>query len=164
MAELDDRFLNVNEHGVLRIPFGLWLSVLVLSRGWVVALFVMASLLSNQFDVLRLLGKDSFWITMLIEIPALAVLWLFSNRSPDAGPMVRGLWPKARLLMYATALGNLAYTAWYLWHSSYWLPWPELFMASCCLIDAAVCWGAHSSKYLREVFGEFPESLRKEVV
>lgn len=158
MAELDDRFLNVNEHGVLRIPVELWISVLVLSRGWVVALFAMASLISNQTDVVRLMGKDAFWLSMLIEIPALIVLWLFSSRAPDAGAMTRYLWPYARLLMYATALGNLVYTSWYLWHSSYWLPWPELFMASCCLIDVAVCWGTHSSAYLKQVFREFPSS------
>ncbi len=156
MAKFDDRFLDVNAHGVLRIPLELWLAGLVLARGWIIALFTMASLLGNQMDVIRILGKDVAWISMLLELPALMVLWMFAHRTPDAGGVVRRLWPHARTLLLVTALGNLAYLLWVLYQSRYWAPWPELFLTSFCLIDLAICWGLYSSEHILQVLREFP--------
>jgi hypothetical protein len=161
MAAFDERFLDVNAHGVLRIPLELWLAGLVLARGWIVAMFTIASLLSNQKDVVRLLGGDIIWVNMLFGFPALVVLWVFAHRTPDASPRVRWLWPHTRTLLFATAWGNFAYLLWFLWQSRYWAPWPELFMASFFLIDLAICWGIYSSEYLRQVLREFPAAKDK---
>ena len=70
--------------------------------------------------------------------------------------MVRRLWPLARHLGAATAAMHLAYVAWYLWNSSYWLPWPELFLASCALIDIVIITSLYRSAHLQRVFSEFP--------
>ena len=75
---------------------------------------------------------------------------------PDVRGLVRRLWPLARYLGAATAAMHLIYVAWYLWNSSYWLPWPELFLASCALIDMVIITSLYRSPHLKRVFAEFP--------
>ena len=81
-----------------------------------------------------LFGADFSWVVLAIEVPGLLLAALRLRRVHVAGALVRRLWPLARYLGAATAAMHLIYVAWYLWNSSYWLPWPELFLASCALI------------------------------
>ncbi len=155
MAQIDDRMLDVNQHGVLRIPAAVWLALLFMARHWVLVLVVTVSARRNQ-EAVRLYGSDFNWWLLLLEVPALLLLWLCTRRRPEAGRFVRMLWPHARQLAMATALLHLGYVAWYLWQSSYWLPWPELYLASSALIDLAIVKSFYDSEHLKQVFREFP--------
>lgn len=155
MARIDDRMLDLNRHGVLRIPAAMWLALLFLARHWVLVLVVTVSARRNQ-EAIRLYGSDFNWWLLLAEAPALLVLWLCSRRRPEAGLVVRWLWPHVRLLASMTALFHIGYVGWYLWQSSYWLPWPELYLASSALIDLAIVGAFHNSGHLKQVFSEFP--------
>ncbi len=158
MAQIDDRMLDVNQYGVLRIPAGVWLALLFLARHWLMGFVVLISSIMNR-ETLRVLGGDFSWVTLAIELPAVFLLWLCTRRRPEAGRFVRWVWPFARYLAAGTALLHLGYVVWFLWHSSYWLPWPELFLASCALIDVAIITALFTSDHLKQVFSEFPAKV-----
>lgn len=155
MAQLDERLLDVNQHGVLRIPMGVWLALLFLARHWLITFFVLISSIMNR-ETMKVLGGDFSWVILAIELPAVFLLWLCTRRRPEAGQFVRAIWPWARHLAAGTALLHLAYVIWFLWSSTYWLPWPELFLASCALIDLVIILSFYRSGHLRQVFLEFP--------
>lgn len=155
MARIDERLLDVNQHGVLRIPAEIWLALVFLVRHWVLMLLVTV-IARRSKDAYILFGSDFSWVVIAIEVPALLMAALCLRRVPQAGPLVRRLWPWARHLGAATAALHLVYVAWYLWQSSYWLPWPELFLASCALIDLVIIASLFRSPHLRQVFAEFP--------
>lgn len=157
MAQLDERLLDVNEHGVLRIPMGVWLALLFLARHWLITFVVLISSIMNR-ETMKVLGGDFSWVTLAIELPAVFLLWLCTRRRTEAGQLVRAIWPWARHLAAGTALLHLAYVIWFLSDSTYWLPWPELFLASCALIDLAIIVGLYKSEHLKNVFGEFPRA------
>jgi hypothetical protein len=48
------------------------------------------------------------------------------------------VWQQGRAIIALTALLNLGWTARLLWQSDDWALWPELFLASCVLIDLAI--------------------------
>lgn len=155
MAQVDERLLDVNAHGVLRIPAEIWLALVFLARHWVLTL-VVTVIARRSKEAYILFGADFSWVVLAIEVPALLMAALCLRRLPEAGAMVRRLWPLARHLGAATAAMHLAYVAWYLWNSSYWLPWPELFLASCALIDIVIITSLYRSPHLKRVFAEFP--------
>lgn len=158
MAQIDDRSLDVNEHGVLRIPAELWLSILFLCRHWVLALVVTVSARKSQ-DSALLLGSDFSWVVLAIELPALFFLALCAQRRPQAGQFVRSLWQYAPWFAHMTIALHLVHVFWYLEQSSYWLPWPELFLVSCSLIDVAIAYALIQPGHLRRVLAEFPAPL-----
>lgn len=157
MAQIDDRLLDVNQYGVLRIPAGVWLALIFMARHWLMVLVVTVSARRNR-DAVQLYGDDFSWWMLALELPALFLLWLCTRRQPDAGRFVRAVWPHARLIAALTAALHIGYVVWFLWNSSYWLPWPELYLASCALIDVAIIYGFYTSDHLRQVFSEFPAS------
>jgi hypothetical protein len=69
MPPIDDHFLDVNKHGVLRIPLGLWLALVFLARDWAIGLSVLASSSMSQ-DTIKLISANFDWRTTVIEIPA----------------------------------------------------------------------------------------------
>lgn len=158
MARIDDRFLDVNRFGVLRIPVALWLGLVFLARGWIIGFLVLISAYMSP-DTLRLITPDLDWRVAIIEVPAVFLLWLCVRRRPEAGNLIRYAWPFARMLAATTAALHVMYVAWYLWGSGYWLPWPELFLVSCTLIDVAIIAALYSSHHLNQVFEEFPAPL-----
>lgn len=160
MAEIDDRLLNVNQHGVLKIPTEIWLAMLFLLRYWVVSLFAVASILSNQSDALFLFGDTFSWAIFAAEGPCALAFWVCIHRSPEAAPWIRKLWPFARLLIASTALLHLLYLGWHLWTTAYWSRWPELFLASCSLIDITIVYALYASRYVATVFAEFPPAAK----
>jgi hypothetical protein len=155
MARIDERLLDVNAHGVLRIPAEIWLALVFLARHWVLTL-VVTVIARRSKEAYILFGADFSWVVLAIEVPALLMTALCLRRLPEAGALVRRLWPLARHLGAATAAMHLGYVAWYLWNSSYWLPWPELFLASSALIDLVIIASLYRSPHLQRVFAEFP--------
>lgn len=162
MAQIDDRMLDVNQHGVLRIPAAVWFALIFMARHWVLVLVVTVSARRNK-EAVRLYGDDFSWWLLLLEVPALLLLWLCSQRRPEAGRLVRWFWPHARQLAIATAVLHIGYVAWYLWNSNYWLPWPELYLASSALIDLAIVKSFYGSEHLKQVFSEFPAPPKEPV-
>jgi len=157
MARIDERLLDVNAHGVLRVPAELWLAVIFLMRHWVL-MMVVAVIARRSQEAFTLLGGDFGWAVLAIEVPAFVMALLLVRRRPEAGRLVRTLWPLARYLAALTAVLHIAYVVWYLLQSSYWLPWPELFLASSALIDVAIVAALFRSSHIRQVFEEFPAS------
>jgi hypothetical protein len=155
MARIDERLLDVNAHGVLRVPAELWVAVVFLMRHWIL-MMVVAVIARRSKEAYTLLGGDFGWVVLAIEVPAFVMAVLLVRRRPEAGRTVRSLWPLARHLAALTAILHIAYVAWYLLHSSYWLPWPELFLASSALIDVAIVTALFRSPHLKQVFAEFP--------
>ena len=51
---------------------------------------------------------------------------------------------------------NLGWTARLLWQSDSWMLWPELFLASCVLIDLAVALAVLRDRFFAQLFSEFP--------
>jgi len=153
---LDSCFLDVDRHGVLRVPALVWVALALLARYWVL-LAVVASSVSRNTDAVRLLGDGGLSpALMVMELPAFAVALAAARRVPQAGGAMRFLWRHGRIGMAATALANLAWTAAFLVESSYWSLWPELFLASCCLLDAAIVLSMYTHPVHRQLFLEFP--------
>lgn len=155
MAFIDDRLLDVDKHGALRAPSVLWVALAVLCRYWilVVAVFVSAR---RAPDVVRVLGDGFSWYFLLLEIPAILVLLAMARRRHDAGEMWRWLWRNARLLITCAVLAHLGATGWLLWSADVWRRWPELFLASCNLIDLAILTSILRDDYYRQLFADFP--------
>ena len=160
MAQLDERLLDVNEHGVLRIPAEVWMALVFLARHWVLTL-VETVIARRSKEAYILFGADFSWVVLAIEVPALCMAALCIRRVPQAGGLVRRLWPFARYFGAATALMHLAYVGWYLSQSDYWLPWPELFLVSSALIDFVILFAFFRSPHLLRVFAEFPAPQSK---
>lgn len=156
LTNFDDRYLDVDAHGVLRLPVGLWLALVFLCRHWVLALMVTVSA-RRVGDTTLLLGSDFTWQVLAIEVPALFMVALCAQRRPDAGGFVRSLWPYSRWFALLTIVGHVGYTVWYLAESPYWLPWPELFLGSCALIDVSIALAFFGRGHLAQVLAEFPE-------
>jgi hypothetical protein len=162
LTNLDDRYLDVNAHGVLRLPFELVLALLFLCRHWVLALLVTVSA-RRIGDTTLLLGSDFTWQVLAIEVPALFMATLCALRRPEAGYFVRKLWPFSKWFAFLTILGHIGYAILYLANSSYWLPWPELFLVSCALIDISIGMALFKKGHLSEVLAEFPKEKTSEV-
>jgi hypothetical protein len=93
----------------------------------------------------------------LLELPALVLAVAALSRHPTTGGFLRWVWSKGIHILGMTALTNLGLLAWWLLTTKYWNRWPELFLASCSLLDLAVFVGSYSSRYIRTVFSEFPK-------
>jgi hypothetical protein len=152
---MDSRFLDVNAHGVLRIPGPLWLAFALLARYWVLLVFVAVSARRDPAAVVLLGGGINWWL-MGLELPAVALAFVAGRRAPDAGDVVRFLWRHGRALMVFAAAINLMWTGMILWQSDYWTLWPELFLASCCVLDLAIVLSACTTPLLKQLFLEFP--------
>lgn len=152
----DERFLDVNQHGVLRIPGPVWLGFAFLARHWLVFVAVAVSARRDSSAVL-LLGHGGIpWLQLLLELPIVLLAFAGFSRHPGGGSWVRFLWRHGRELVLLQAAVNVARMIWLLANSSYWLPWPELFLASCALIDLAIVVAMYQGTYFRQLFLEFP--------
>lgn len=163
MAKIDDHLLDVNEFGVLRIPAHLWLALVFQARNWVIGLVAVVSAMLSP-DAMRVLSRDFSWHLLALELPALLALWACTRRRPEAGNVVRRIWPWVRHLIVLSVVLHLVYLAWFLAVSPYWLPWPELFLVSCALFDVATALGVARSPVVHQVLTEFPaetESSKK---
>ncbi len=152
----DSAYLDVTNHGVLRVPGPLWLGFAVLARYWILMLVVTVSARRSRESVL-LLGHDGVpWAWLALQLPIVLLLLAAAQRSPTGGRWARALWHQGRLIVGLTALLNLAWTARLLWLSDDWALWPELLLASFCLIDLAIALAVWRDKFFAQLFSEFP--------
>jgi Protein of unknown function (DUF2919) len=158
MAKVDDYLLQVNRYGVLSIPLGLWLAMAFLARHWLLVVIVLVSARRSKESVM-LLGGDFSWWVLLLEAPVLAVVAAAIARRPEGGALARACWRHGRGILSVTALLNIGLAGWYLWNSSYWNPWPELFVASCALLDLAIIYAMATNDPVKQVFAEFPNRV-----
>ena len=159
---LDERFLDVNAQGVLRVPTVLWLGLAVLARHWVLMVMLAVSMRSDP-SLVRVLGENGIpWLMLGLQFPALLVALAGAQRRPEAGSAWRWLWRCGREVLAATAVANIAWTVHLLVTSDYWQPWPELFLGSCALIDLTVVVSLYTTPLLRQLFREFPARPSKE--
>jgi len=158
MAKVDDYLLDVNRHGVLSVPAGLWIAMAFLARHWLLLVIVVVSARRSKESVM-LLGGDFSWWVLVLEAPVLLVLAAAIYRRPEGGGAARAVWKQGGHILAATAMLNIGLAAWYLWKSAYWNPWPELFVVSCALLDLAIIYAIYTNDQVKRVFAEFPERL-----
>lgn len=161
MAEIDERYLNVNRYGVLSVPAPLWLAMAFLGRHWLLLIVTLASARRSP-ETVQLAASSLSWFVLLLEAPVLILAYAGFSRMPSAGSVLRFIWLHGRLILGLTAVLNLVLLGWFLWHSDVWRRWPELFLASCGLLDFAVVYGIFKSPYIRQVFLEFPPPVTTE--
>jgi hypothetical protein len=152
----DSAYLDVTNHGVLRVPGPLWLGFAVLARYWVLMLVVMVSARKSKESVL-LFGHDGVpWAWLALQVPIVLLMLAGAQRTPTSGRWARALWRKGRVIVTLAALLNLAWTTWLLWRSDNWALWPELALACFVLIDLAITLAVWRDKFFAQLFGEFP--------
>ncbi len=159
MAEMDERFLNVNRFGVLSVPGPLWLAMAFLGRHWILLIITLASRRSPE--AIQLASTSLSALVLLLELPVLILAYAGFSRHPSAGKVLRFIWHKGRVILGATAVINLGLLAWFLWHADVWRR-PELFLASCGLLDVAIVYGIYKSPFIKQVFMEFPKPAEHE--
>jgi hypothetical protein len=152
----DSAYLDVDRHGVLRVPGPLWLGFAVLARYWILVLVVTVSARRSPEAVL-LLGEGGYpWAWLAVQLPIVLLMFAAFQRVPTAGAWARIIWRQGRTIVTLTALLNLVWTARLLWQSDSWALWPELFLASCVLIDAAIALAVLRDRFFAQLFSEFP--------
>jgi hypothetical protein len=152
----DSAFLDVNSHGVLRVPGPLWLGFAVMARYWILMLVVTVSARRSRESVLLLGDGGIPWIWLAMQLPIVLLMIAAAQRTPTGGRWARALWHNGRLIVTLTALLNLGWTAHLLWLSDDWALWPELLLASFCLIDLAIALAVWRDKFFAQLFSEFP--------
>lgn len=149
--------LHANRHGVLSIPGLFWVSLALLARQWLLLMMVGVSTFRGQTDISLLLADGGVpWGALAAQAPVLLLALAGANRVPGARPWARWVWHHGREIVALVVVCNLAWTARFLWASDYWLPWPELFLACCALLDLAVALSICRTPYYRQMFKEFP--------
>jgi len=157
-SKFERQFLafDVDKHGVQRIPGMFWVALCVLARYWVLAIVVLVSARRNS-EIVALLGNaNTLWTILAIELPAVLLAVVAVRREPGAHRLTRWLWRQGPHLVALTAVANMALTAYLLMQSDYWLLWPELFLASVCLLDAAIALAMYTTPQYQSLFKEFP--------
>jgi hypothetical protein len=157
MAEIDERFLNVNRYGVLSVPGPLWLAMAFLGRHWLLLIVALASRRSPE--AVQMAGNSLSWVVLLLEFPVMLLAYAAFSRHPDTGGLIRFIWSKGRFILGMTATLNLVLLGWFLWNSEVWRRWPELFLASCGLLDVVIIYGIYTSGYIKQIFLEFPQPV-----
>jgi Protein of unknown function (DUF2919) len=152
----DSAYLDVTNHGVLRVPGPLWLGFAVLARYWLLMLVVTVSARRSQESVL-LLGHDGVpWAWLALQLPIVLLMLAGAQRTPTGGRWARVLWRNGRVIVTLTVLLNLAWTARLLWLSDDWALWPELLLSCFVLIDLAIALAVWRDKFFAQLFSEFP--------
>ncbi len=152
----DSAYLDVNDHGVLRVPGPLWLGFAVLARYWLLMLVILVSSGQSQLSTL-LLGKDGVpWAWLALQLPIALLMIAGAHRVPTGGRWARVLWRNGRVIVTLTALLNLAWTTRLLWLSDDWALWPELLLTSFVVIDLATALAVWRDRFFGQLFSEFP--------
>jgi hypothetical protein len=152
----DSAYLDVNDHGVLRVPGPLWLGFAVLARYWLLMLVISVSSGQSQLSAL-LLGREGVpWAWLALQLPIVLLMIASAQRVPTGGRWARVLWRNGRIIVTVTALLNLAWTARLLWLSDDWALWPELLLASFVLVDLATALAVWRDRLFAQLFSEFP--------
>lgn len=157
MAKLgmDERLLDVDQHGILRVPGVMWVGMALLARHWFWVIFTLLSARRSGESMILLSGGVPWW-PMVVQFPAIVLLVAAGRRVPTAGPFVRNVWQRGYIIVAVTVLLNLCWTGWSLMNSQDWQPRPEMVLVFFSMLDLAIGWGFWSSRYIRQVWMEFP--------
>jgi len=158
---MDERLLNVNQHGVLRVPAELWLALCLLCRLWLLVLFALLSSRGGGYSMAVLAGGIP-WVGMACQLPALSVLAAGLARVPSAPVWTAWLWRQGRVMMTLTIALNLVLSGSGLLESDAWEVRSRLVLSSLSILDVAVAWAIWTSPYLRQVYAEFPRAKRQQ--
>lgn len=151
-----DAAFQIDRYGVLRIPALLWIALSLLARHWVLIILVIV-LARRERSAWLLVGDGGLpWAMLMLEAPVLLLVAAALSRRPQGGTWARLVWRRGREIIGLTALLNLVWTTKLLVESNYWTLWPELFLASCCLLDVAIALAMYTTPYYRQLFEEFP--------
>lgn len=152
---MDERSLDVNEYGVLRIPAALWLALVLQCRHWVLGLMLLFAGQQGQ-TIWQLLDTTAIVGLLAMELPALWVFFACAARRPEAGRVVRTTWSWLKPLLALSVVAHIAYAAWHLWHATYWQPWPEMAVACLVLLDTVILYSLFGPGHWQAVLSEFP--------
>jgi hypothetical protein len=155
MALIDERLLKVDRNGCIAVPGTLWLAMAFLARYWIVVIAIVGSARKSP-ETVTLLGGDFSWYMLALELPAIVVMLAAGLRKPTAHAFWRGVWTHARAILIATALMNIAAAAVVVGVSPVFRRWPELFVASCAVLDLAVLYALAKDAFFRQLFADFP--------
>jgi hypothetical protein len=148
---------HTDRHGVLVVPAVFWLSLVVLARYWVMFLLVgVSARRDGGQSAAALAGVPVSWLALAGQALVLLVALAAMRRGPNAGGAVRMVWRFAPWLLLITAVCNAAILVPLIGRPQAWSPWPDLFLASCSLLDAAVVLAVFRAPYYRQLFQEFP--------
>lgn len=150
--------LDLDRHGVLRVPTPLWIGFALLARHWLLVLLVLVSARASKSTVQLIGDFDQLWPMLIVQVPVLLLALAGARRAPEAGRAARAVWGLGRPIVIVVALLNIGWTAHLLWQSDYWNLWPELFLGSCALIDLALAAHAWQSPAMAQLFREFPSA------
>jgi hypothetical protein len=133
----------------------MWIAFTFLARHLILVAIVFA-MAKRSPEIVRLLGQGFAWLVLPLEIPVILLMLAGANRSPQAGRWLRALWARGRAIVLGTVALHLVWALWALSISDVWRPWPELFLASCTLIDLAIAYAVFKDDYYRQLFADFP--------
>jgi energy-coupling factor transporter transmembrane protein EcfT len=146
MVEIDERYLDVDRYGELKVPTPLLLALVFLSRHWVLLIITLASARRSP-EIVAFASGGLSWIWLLMGSPALLLLFAaFSRQQTEAGVFWRKVWSKGIWIVGLAATTNACLLGWWLWKAEFWQRWPELFLASCVLMDFAIFAGCQKSE------------------
>jgi hypothetical protein len=152
----DERFLDINQHGVLRVPGELWLAFAVLTRQWVLVVMGACSLMVGAADAARVAREGLSWWAVGCQAPVVLLMVAAWNRSPEAPRWLAWVWRRGLWWVGASVALGLMWLGWHLLESSDWLAWPTLFYLSAALLDLAIAGSVLRSAYFQALFREFP--------
>lgn len=154
---MDDRLLDVDQHGVLRISRITWLSLILLARHWIWAFLTLLSTQYGGTAATETMRAGASWWPLVGQLPTVLLIFAAGRRLPDAGRVIRALWRAGAFLVGLTVCLNLAWVAWSLSLASEWQLRPELLLLCFGLLDLVIASDLCFSKYAKQLFAEFPE-------
>jgi hypothetical protein len=156
MALIDERLLDVDDHGAIRVPGLLWLAWAFLLRHWLVAVGIAFSGPGSP-ETARL-WADFSWTSAALHTPVLLLVVAAWCRQPEAGRWWRAVWSQGRALMTLAIAAHLMWTGWLLWDADTWERWPHLWWASSALLDVAIAVAVWRDRFFAALFADFPNA------
>ncbi|WP_342620309.1 hypothetical protein [Rhodoferax sp. GW822-FHT02A01] len=157
MSEFDENLLDTNEFGVLRIPGRLWIGIIFSFR--YAAFFATCLFITPLFSYFEDISEHlPYLLILLFEAPAILLFVAAGFRTPNGMKFFQFIWKNGRLFLALASFLNITYTILFLFKSNYWQRWPELFMASCALIDLIILRTSMTSPHIIQVFSEVPKA------
>lgn len=156
---MDERLLDVDQYGVLRVPGTFWLGMAVLVRYWALMLIMLVSA-QQAGAIFEMMGSKVPWLALAGEAFALAALIAAGSRQPEAGAVWRWIWGRAHVCVALTAACNVAWFIYASTQSNWELTRAQLAMAGFALLDVCMAWTFVRSPYFRQLFREFPAPER----
>jgi len=106
-------FTDYDKHGCIKLPFMLFLSLGYLLKGYVIWI-VSLSYRQEPAALLNIFypSRSDFYGALIIGIPALICVVIFSVRRVNMPSVFQWLWYKIRWLLMLSAIIQLAFSVW----------------------------------------------------